>query len=63
MKKKKQRRLTLSRETIQRLDKPELRWVDGGGAVLGDHSPLSACLLPQTLQATCQTAGGGPKQH
>jgi natural product precursor len=52
MKKKKLRRLTLNRETIQRLDEPVLRWLVGGvvipttkgcGCASGDESDSCDC--------------------
>jgi|GEM_PF-1313564 len=55
---KKSRRLTLSRETIQRLDEPVLRKMPGGGVVAVPLSQEKGCMSPlcvPTYWAGCET--------
>ena len=60
MKKKMSRRLTLHRETIQRLDEPALRGLAGGGYPLSDtECPQCPNGFPQPLPGN---AGIGAQQ-
>jgi hypothetical protein len=59
--KKKQRRLTLSRETIQRLDEPTLRKLPGGGVAIVPLSQEEGCISPlcmPTFWKGCETGIG-----
>ena len=60
---KKSRRLTLSRETIQRLDEPVLRKLPGGGVVAIPNSQEKGCMSPlcvPTYWVGCETQVNGP---
>jgi hypothetical protein len=63
MKKKIQRRLNLSRETLQRLDQPELRTAAAGGGTAGTACCTGITQNRPTFEQTCGDGGAtGPKQ-
>jgi hypothetical protein len=63
MKKKMQRRLNLSKETLQRLDEPELRSAAGGGTA-GTVCCTGITQNRPTFEQTCGDGGAtGPQQQ